>query len=127
MNQKKCPVYAFLRAARGNWRNALVIVCQSCPYENSPICEGHLFVTDALGRPVLFPLEDMHCITGRQIDILECAGILDRHAFEAAYGLYLQWQTEKSVECPIKQLCQDIDLTSCVLTQRKQNPMEVNK
>lgn len=116
MSEKQCPVYAFLRAARGNWRNALVVICQSCPYDSNPICEGHLLTVDALGAPILLPVETIKCITGKQIDILECAGILDRYAFEAAYGLYLQWQTDKTVDSPIKQLCQEFDTTGCVLT-----------
>ena len=116
MIQKQCPVYAFLRAARGNWRNALVVICQSCPYASKPVCEGHLLVTDALGAPIFLPLDTMRKVAGQDIDIQECAGILDRFAFEAAYGLYLQWQTDKTVECPIKQLCQDFDITGCVLS-----------
>ena len=71
---------------------------------------------DALGTPILLPIEAMHEVAGSGIDITECAGILDRHAFEGAYGLYLQWQTDKKVDCPIKQLCEDFDLTGCVLT-----------
>lgn len=116
MKSNPCPVYSFLRAARGNWRNAIAIICQSCPYNETPICEGHLLVVDALGTPVLLPIEAMNEVAGSRIDITECAGILDRHAFEGAYGLYIQWQTDRKVDCPIKQLCEDFDITGCVLT-----------
>lgn len=119
MNQKQCPLFPFFQASRGNWRNALVIVCQSCPYGSTPICAGHLFVTDALGYPVMIPVEDMNAVAGHPIDITECAGILDRFAFESAYGLFLQWQTDSTVDCPIKQLCHDFDSNSCVLSENR--------
>lgn len=116
MKSNPCPVYSFLRAARGNWRNAIAIVCQTCPYSETPICAGHLMAVDALGTPVILPIEALNAVAGGSVDITECAGILDRYAFEGAYGLYLQWQTDSSVDCPIKQLCDDFDITGCVLS-----------
>lgn len=71
---------------------------------------------DALGTPILLPIEVMNAVTGGRIDITECTGILDRQAFEGAYGLYLQWQTGNSVDCPIKQLCDGFDIAGCVLS-----------
>ena len=107
MNQEKYILYPFLRAARGNWRNALFIKCASkaCPYGMPFPCEGYLFSADADGTPLLVPVEYFRSITGETIAKEECQGTLTCQAFEAAYASYIEWHTPSACDCSLRQLC----------------------
>lgn len=105
-NQKPCNLYLFLRAVNGNWRNALFIQCNCviCPRAVSQTCRGYLLTADAEGKPLLISREKMCRLTGENMEAVECRGILDRQAFEAAYGQYIEWHTDSAEDCPLLQL-----------------------
>lgn len=105
MNQNCCTFYPFMRAVRGNWRNALFISCgcQTC----RPLCKGFLMAVDADGRPLLMPVETLRQLTGESIDFTDCQGVLEKQAFEAAYSQYIEWHTVSENDCSLLQLYQD--------------------
>lgn len=106
MNQKPCNLYVFLRAVNGNWRNALFIQCNCaiCPRAVSQFCQGYLLAADAEGKPLLVSVDAMRRLTGENLESVECREILDKQAFESAYGQYIEWHTDSAEECPLLQL-----------------------
>ena len=108
MNQLYRKLYPFLKAVRGNWRNAIFVRCGSLAIQNS--CTGFLLVADSDGHPLLVSAQTMHRFTGDCIDPGECCAILDRHSFEAAFDLYIKWHTSNDALCPLCQLCMEADL-----------------
>lgn len=111
MNQPRYKIYLFLKAVRGNWRNALFLKCDSthCPYEQSS-CEGYLLTADDNGTLLLIPASYFRQLTGEAITPDECIGILTRSTFEKVYHLYIEWNTTSSTDCSLKQLCNDLEL-----------------
>lgn len=103
MTNTICPLYPFLNAAKGNWRNAVFVECGSCPY-GTKNCGEFLMVMDAQGHPILFPVGSFHGITGQVVDKEECLAVLKRTEFETLYALLLKWQTASSEECALRQL-----------------------
>ncbi len=115
MNQKKCKIYPFLKAVRGNWHNALFIKCEYavCPHSQSPPCEGFLMSVDADGSPILIPAKIMKHLSGESIEPGECQTVLGKRTFETIYGLYIEWHTVSSTDCPLLELCQLSDTCRC--------------
>ena len=111
MNQPRYKIYLFLKAVRGNWRNALFLKCDSthCPYGQSS-CEGYLLTADDNGTLLLIPVSFFRQLTGETMDPDECIGILTRSTFEKVYRLYIEWNTISSSDCSLKQLCSDLKL-----------------
>lgn len=107
MNQNKCNFYLFLKAARGNWHNALFVkcACDTCCYGNSAVCKGFLFIADADGTPLLMDAESIRKLTGEEIEPEDCQGIISRNAFLSACASYIEWHTEDDAGCPLQQLC----------------------
>lgn len=99
MNQGQAPFYTFLKAAQGNWRNALYLYCSrpSCPHD----CGGFLMAADADGIPVLIAVREFEVLSGEVVDPRECSSILSRRAFESAYALAILWRTVSSSDCPL--------------------------
>ncbi|MBP1737667.1 MAG: hypothetical protein H6Q60_1548 [Oscillospiraceae bacterium] len=104
MSQNDCKWYPFLRAAGGNWRNALFISCPDCPYRQQS-CSGFLLAADADGKPLVMPVDAFWKMSGQQPARGECCGSLSRQAFEATFSLYLEWHTSTAEKCPLWQLC----------------------
>lgn len=104
MNENTQKIYPFLKAVRGNWRNALFIRCQKavCPCRQGG--SGFLFCADGDGRPLLLPAEQFSQLTGEQIDPSECAALLDCTAFESAYSLWFEWNAEDPHTCACSQV-----------------------
>lgn len=115
MNQKKCNVYSFLKAVRGYWRNAVFIKCEHtiCPYSQSPPCDGFLMAVDADGSPVLMPVKALQQLSGESIEPEECQTVIGIRTFENVYGLYIEWHTVSSTDCPLLELCQISDKCRC--------------
>ncbi|MCM1192530.1 MAG: hypothetical protein NC548_39560 [Lachnospiraceae bacterium] len=111
LNQSNCKLYSFLKAARGNWHNALFVKCthSACPYGHSGICKGFLLIADADGTPLLADVETVRRLTHEEIEPEGCQGILNQRAFISAYSSYLEWHTEDDSLCPLRQLCQLCD------------------
>lgn len=109
-----CKFYSFLKAAHGNWHNAIFLFCthRNCPYGHPHLCEGYLMVADAEGIPILMPVEHVRRLTGESISREECRSALGMPAFEAAYSLYIEWHTISSRDCPLRQLCQFTEIVS---------------
>ena len=101
--QKNCKVYAFLKAIRGNWRNAIYVSCEkeTCPYGHNPACTGFLLTTNEYGQPMVISETDFLRITGEPIDASECHGTLTREAFESMYAQYVYWNIDSSRDCPL--------------------------
>ena len=55
-----CKVYAFFKAIRGNWRNAIYVSCEqaTCPYGHHPACTGYLLATNEYGHPLVISEAD---------------------------------------------------------------------
>lgn len=104
-------MYQFLKAARGNWHNAVYIRCSSliCPHGRPAPCEGFLMAASADGTPVLMPVEAFQRLSGEYIDPEECYITLGKHSFEAIYALYVEWNTSSPAACSLQQLCGTAD------------------
>ena len=52
-----CKFYSFLRAVRGNWRNAIFVSCgcDACMYGREKPCSGFLLTVDECGQVMLLP------------------------------------------------------------------------
>ena len=87
MDSKKCKIYPFLKAVRGNWHNAMFIKCEYtvCPHGQSSPCEGLLMTADADGSPILIPAKIMKHLSGESIEPEECKTVLGKQTFEAVY------------------------------------------
>lgn len=97
-------LYSFLQASHGNWRNAIIIHCHSCPFEQNPLCSGYLMVADAEGKPLLISVDSFQEVSGELVDPSECVAVLDRSAFEAAYAQFIEWNTVDRSSCLFSQL-----------------------
>ncbi len=115
MNQKKCNIYPFLKAVRGNWHNALFIKCEYtvCPHSQSPPCEGFLMAVDADGSPILMPAKVLQQLSGESIEPESCQAVIGQRTFESVYGLYIEWHTVSSTGCPLMELCRASDKYHC--------------
>ena len=107
-------LYAFLKATKGNWHNAIHIKCSSllCPHGSLMPCEGFLIAIDADGSPIFMPVETLRKLTGDSIDPEECCITLNKQTFETAYAQYVEWHTVSSESCSLRQLC-EITAPSC--------------
>ena len=107
MNDNLHNMYRFLKAARGNWHNAIYIKCSSliCPHGNLNPCEGFLMAIDADGSPIFIPVEALRKLSGESVEPEECRITLNKHTFEAIYALYVEWHTVSSESCSLMQLC----------------------
>lgn len=107
MKQKRCKIYPFLKAVRGNWHNAVFIKCEydSCPYGRGVVCEGFLMAVDAEGAPILVPIKVFQQLCGESIESEGCRAILKKQTIECIYGLYMEWHIVDSAACPLLELC----------------------
>ena len=80
-----CKFYSFLRAVRGNWRNAIFVSCgcDACMYGREKPCSGFLLTVDECGQVMLLPAET------------------------AAFSKYIEWHAPNSSACTLRQLCLD--------------------
>lgn len=57
--KSSCKIYSFLRAVRGNWRNAIFVSCDCghCMCGRTTPCSGFLLAVDECGQvtAVFFP------------------------------------------------------------------------
>ena len=116
MNQQHCNIFPFLKAVRGCWHNALFIKCEHtvCPHSQSPPCGGFLMAVDADGSPILMPVKVLKQISGESIEPEECRAVLGKQTFEIVYGLYIEWHTVSSTDCPLLELCQTSHQCRCL-------------
>ncbi len=113
MIQKICSIYPFMEAVRGNWRNAFFLECASCPYGRAGECAGYLVTADAEGKLILMPVNQFQEATGQKAEKTECAGIMERRAFIAAFSLYLDWHTVSDETCVLLQLTPMLSENPC--------------
>lgn len=92
-----------MKAAQGNWRNAIYIGCSGCVRKEIP-CAGFLMSVDRDAKPILVELSQFQRITGERVYQDECAGILSRQAFESAYAQWLLWEISEPGQCSLLQL-----------------------
>ena len=88
--KSSCKIYSFLRAVRGNWRNAIFVSCDcgDCMCGRATPCSGFLLAVDECGQIMLLPAEDIQRLSGETVDSSECIAILSRRAFDAAFSKY---------------------------------------
>ena len=67
-----CKFYSFLRAVRGNWRNAIFVSCgcDTCVYGREKPCSGFLLTVDECEQVMLLPAETIHELTGEEVEPL---------------------------------------------------------
>ena len=108
-----CCLYSFLRAVRGNWRNAIFVNCgcDACTYGHGKICAGFLLAVDERGQVMLLPAETVHELTGEEVEPAECRAVLPRRCFDTAFSKYIEWHTPDPSACTLRQLCLDL---SCI-------------
>ena len=106
LTQHNCAIYPFLKATKGNWRNAIFVSCDciACPYGHMPFCEGYFMTASSDGAPFILSVERYRAITKEPIEPAECCGTISRQAFEATYSLYLQWHLSSLQDCPLRAL-----------------------
>ena len=99
LGQVQAHFYQFLKAARGNWRNAIYLYCgrSACPKD----CGGFLMAANADGAPVLISVKSFETLSGEKVEPDECSSILYKQAFESAYALAILWRTVSSADCPL--------------------------
>lgn len=61
---------------------------------------------DADGTPILIPAEFLQKSSGEAIEPEECRAVFNKQAFEAVYGLYIEWHTVSSADCSLVELYQ---------------------
>ena len=85
--KSSCKIYSFLRAVRGNWRNAIFVSCDcgNCMCGRTTPCSGFLLAVDECGQVMLLSAEDIQRLSGETVDSSECIAILSRRAFDAAF------------------------------------------
>lgn len=107
MPNRQCPLYVFLKATKGNWRNAIFIPCSSpaCPYAKPSGREGFFLSADDLGQPLLVSVEEYRKCSGEPICTDECCSAIPCQAFLSMYSAYLTWHLPASDSCPLDQLC----------------------
>ena len=94
-----CKFYSFLRAVRGNWRNAIFVSC------GCDACSGFLLTVDECGQVMLLPAETIHELTGEEVEPAECSAVLSRRSFDAAFSKYIEWHAPDPSACTLRQLC----------------------
>lgn len=104
--KESCSFYPFIKAAQGNWRNAMFIscACSTCPFGITPDCEGYLLVSDSMGFPIILAAEQLRAITGEPVDPHECCAVISKASFEAVYAQYIQWSMPSKNTCPLPAL-----------------------
>jgi len=113
MKQDSCKIYHFLEAVKGNWRNAIFLECNSCPYSRTDQCRGYLVTADAEGKLIIMPVSHFQEKTGQQVEKAECTGIMERRAFVTAFSLYLEWHTVTDETCALLQILHLIYGSAC--------------
>lgn len=106
MEQESMRLYSFLKSVKGDWRNAVYIECDHCPYSRK-LCGGILMTADANGNPLLYASGQFRESTGECIDGNECVGRLTRTGFESLYNAWLKWNLDDGKECCILQLLEE--------------------
>jgi hypothetical protein len=104
MNNEKCPIFSFLSAANGDWRNAIYIFCDACSYGRRVRCEGFLLAFDGDGAPVLLRAETVKWIAGQAFESSECVEKLERRAFERLFARWLVWRVDSQEMCALYNL-----------------------
>ena len=104
--KESCSFYPFIKAAQGNWRNAMFISCEcaTCPFGINPDCEGYLLVSDSMGFPIIIAVEQIKAFTGEPVDPHECCAVITKTSFEAVYAQYIQWAISQKGICPLPTL-----------------------
>lgn len=102
-----CKLYPFLRAVRGNWRNAIFVRCgcDSCMDGRPSPCAGFLLAVDECGQIMLLSVETIHTLTGEEVEPSECSATLSRRAFDSAFSKYIEWHAPDPAACTLLQLC----------------------
>ena len=101
-----CKFYSFLRAVRGNWRNAIFVSCgcDACMYGREKPCSGFLLTVDERGQVMLLATETIRELTGEEVEPAECSAVLSRRSFDAAFSKYIEWHTPDPSACTLRQL-----------------------
>lgn len=85
-------LYRFLKHIGGNYRNAIYTCC-SCG------CE-YMLTADRDAKPILFPIQNFHMLTGEYPQQDEMCEVLSRQAFQNMYRGWLLWNADET-ECPV--------------------------
>ena len=107
--KSSCKIYSFLRAVRGNWRNAIFVSCDcgNCMCGRTTPCSGFLLAVDECGQVMLLSAEDIQRLSGETVDSSECIAILSRRAFDAAFSKYIEWHKPEPSASALRQLSLD--------------------
>lgn len=106
-NQNQNELCSFMKAARGNWHNALYLSCRQSTCTQHESCQDFLMSADADGHPVLMPVDVMRSLSGEDIEPGGCLGTMEKRKFETLYSLYIEWHTVSQTGCPLLQLYQE--------------------
>lgn len=104
MTTTSYSLYDFLIACRGNWRNAIFIPCAPCEHACKNDRKGYLLTADHSGWLRVVSIHRFETVTGQKIDPAECAGTLDKNAFETAFQAHLIWEVDDPGKCALQQL-----------------------
>ena len=99
MRKKSCPMFEFMRAARGSWRNSIFVECDNEACERRTKCPGFLVAFGQDGQPFLMPDSAIEKITGEPIDKRECMMTISRRHFESLFSLWLAWEVDTQGQC----------------------------
>ena len=94
-------VFKFLKAARGNWRNAVFIECGGCILGHDELCTGFLLAFDAAAKPIIIRVEQLIAAFGEVPNIDECTALIDRAEFEQLFAAWLTWAVDSPNDCTL--------------------------
>ena len=99
-------LYEFLRAAQGDWRNAIAVECRHC--EPGSLTGGRFLIsTDRDGAPIVFPVALFQSMTGQAVDSDECISKITCEGFEALFHSWLVWHTQATRKCVFLQIAEE--------------------
>ena len=99
MKKKPCPLYKFMDAAKGNWRNSVFVECGDKECWREDTCAGFLLAFASDGRPAIMSVESVRALSGSVIEPTECIKTMDWKTFETLFSRWLDWETDGCGEC----------------------------
>ena len=113
METKACSpdskaIFAFLKATRGNWRNAVFIECGKCTLGLDELCAGFLLAFGSDAKPIVVRVEQIVRALGEVPDIDECVALIDRADFERLFAAWLIWAVDSPHDCALLKVSESI-------------------
>ncbi len=104
MKSQNNKLYEFLKATKGNYRNAVLIKCENVDCNIKDCSKNFLFIANFDGTPIIFDVNDFEKCTFESIDTNEIESSLSTIAFKNIYDLWIKWNITNPKKCELFQL-----------------------